>query len=116
MPEIIEVKNYADFISKHIKNKKLLNIKIINGRYKNHKPFESYYKIKKNLPLLVKNINTKGKFMYIEFEKDFYIGVTLGLSGGWFYKKENSDKMIHGIHPEMFSEDAVNKYTPSPMH
>jgi formamidopyrimidine-DNA glycosylase len=110
MPEIIEVKNYADFISKKIKNKQLLNIKIINGRYKNHKPFELYNKIKRNLPLLVLNVNTKGKFMYIKFEKNFYIGITLGLSGGWFYKKNNSNKLIHGIHPEMFSKEKVEIY------
>lgn len=110
MPEIIEVKNYADFIKKKIKNKKLFKIKILNGRYKKHKPFESYNKIKKNFPLIALDVDTKGKFMYIKFEKDFYIGFTLGLSGGWFYKKNNSDKLIHGIHPEMFSKDEITVY------
>jgi formamidopyrimidine-DNA glycosylase len=81
MPEIIEVKNYCDFIKRKIKNQKLLNINITNGRYKKHGPFEYYNKFKKMLPLKIINISTKGKFMYIEFENNYYIGVTLGLSG-----------------------------------
>ena len=40
----------------------------------------------------------------------FYIGFTLGLSGEWFYKKDNSDKMTHEIHPEIFSKDEINVY------
>ena len=73
-----------------LKNKKLIDIKIINGRYKKHKPFELYELIKKNLPLKLINVKTKGKFIYIEFEKSFYILNTLGLSGGWAFQKNNS--------------------------
>ena len=47
MPEIIEVKNYADFIKKRIKNKKLLKIKILNGRYKNTNHLNHIIKLKK---------------------------------------------------------------------
>ena len=110
MPEIIEVRNYADFIRRKFKNKKLLDIKINSGRYKKHGAFEYYRKLVNNLPLKMIDINTKGKFMYITLENDFIIGSTLGLSGGWFYKKKDSKKMVHGIHPEMFSEEAVTTY------
>lgn len=110
MPEIIEVKNYADFIKKNIINRKLLNINIISGRYKKHGPFSHYKKFKKFLPLQVLNVKTKGKFMYIVFENDYYIGVTLGLSGGWFFQNKGTKKLIHGIDPEMFSEEAKKIY------
>jgi len=107
MPEIIEVRNYANFIKKKAKNKNLLTINILNGRYKKHNPFKHYYKIKNKLPLKLIDVKTKGKFMYFCLG-DFYIGITLGLSGGWFWKK--SDKLIHGIHPEMFDEESIKKY------
>ena len=110
MPEIIEVKNYADFIKKNIIDQKLLNINIINGRYKNHGPFLYYQKFKNLLPLNVIDVKTKGKFMYIIFENDYYIGVTLGLSGGWFFQNKGTKKLNHGIHPEMFSEEAKKVY------
>jgi formamidopyrimidine-DNA glycosylase len=95
MPEIIEVKMYADFIRKHIKDNKLLNIKILNGRYKKHGPFEHYKKIINELPCMIEEINTKGKFMYMKFTDNLYLGVSLGLMGGWFFKKKNSEKLLH---------------------
>lgn len=92
MPEIVEVKKYADFINKSIKNQKLINIKIINGRYKTHKPFDNYRKLLNNLPLKINEINTKGKFMYMKLKDDLIIGITLGLTGGWFYLKNNTER------------------------
>ena len=64
-----------------------------------------YYSCRKN------NINKQLiNIPYIKFEKDFNIGFTLGLYDSWFYKKDNSDKMTHGIHPEIFSKDEINVY------
>jgi formamidopyrimidine-DNA glycosylase len=92
MPEIVEVRKTRDFLSKIMKNKYIKSISILKGRYKTHKPFELYYKIKNNLPLKVLDIKTKGKFMYFILEHDFYIFSTLGLTGGWTYKLNNSTK------------------------
>lgn len=86
---------YADFILKKIKNNKLLSIKILNGRYKKHGPFDHYKTIINNIPLEIKEIHTKGKFMYMKFDEDLYLGVSLGLMGGWFFKKKDSDKLEH---------------------
>lgn len=110
MPEVIEVRQYADFITKNTRNSKLLDIKIIEGRYKKHGPFKSYNLIKKNLPIKILDVQTKGKYTYMSFEKDFYIGVTLGLFGGWFFKKNNSNKFIHGLNSEMYEQQLRNKY------
>jgi formamidopyrimidine-DNA glycosylase len=85
MPEVIEIRKYRDFLSKIMKNKKLKNINILKGRYITHKPFELYNELKKNLPLKVIDIKTKGKFLYILLEKDFIIFSTLGLRGGWTF-------------------------------
>jgi formamidopyrimidine-DNA glycosylase len=73
MPEVIEVKKYAIFLNKLLKNKYINNIKILKGRYKKYGPFPLYEKLKKNLPLKVIDIKTKGKFLYFVLEKNFYI-------------------------------------------
>jgi len=113
MPEIIEIKNYTDFIKKNIFNKNLLDIKIIGGRYKKHGPFTNYDNIKILLPLKILDVSSKGKFMYITLENEIYLGITLGLSGGWFFKKNNSEKIIHGLESNKYDKDIVNKYIES---
>jgi formamidopyrimidine-DNA glycosylase len=90
MPEIVEVNKYADFIRDKIKNKEILEINILKGRYKKHQPFDNYKILKTKLPLKVKDIKTKGKFIYFVFEDDLYLFNTLGLSGGWCYLKNGS--------------------------
>jgi len=94
MPEVIEIRKYADFLKKHLKNKKILEINILKGRYKTHKPFELYYGIIKKLPLTVIDIKTKGKFLYFILGNDeitYYIFSTLGLHGGWVFSKDDVD-------------------------
>ena len=92
MPEINEIRKYADFIKDKIKKNKILDIKILNGRYKTHGPFQKYNEIKKELPLKLLDVKTKGKLLYLVFENNFYIFSTLGLYGGWCYLKEGSSK------------------------
>jgi formamidopyrimidine-DNA glycosylase len=92
MPEIVEVKLYGEFIHKISSNKKLLKINIKKGRYKKHGPFNHYKTLTNNLPTKILEIHTKGKFMYFIFEDDFILYCTLGLSGGWTFKKKDSDK------------------------
>ena len=53
MPEINEVRSYADFIKRKLKNKNITHVNIINGRYKKHGPFENYNYLTKHLPLKI---------------------------------------------------------------
>lgn len=92
MPEIVEIKKYCDFIKKQVLNKKVKSIKILGGRYKKHGQFDGYKDIMKELPLKLLDVKSKGKFMYFIFENDYTLYCTLGLSGGWTFKKNNSDK------------------------
>jgi formamidopyrimidine-DNA glycosylase len=94
MPEVVEVRKTRDFLKKIMKNKYITSISILKGRYKTHKPFDLYNKIKNNLPLKVLDIKTKGKFMYFILEHDFYIFSTLGLTGGWTCKLNNDGKKV----------------------
>ena len=92
MPEVMEIRKYADFINNLFSGKKLTEINILRGRYKKHESFESYNLIKKALPLKLQNVKTKGKFIYWELESGFYLLNTLGLSGGWAYKKNTKSE------------------------
>jgi len=92
MPEINEVRKYADFIKKKLKNNSITNINILNGRYKKHGPFEHYTLLKNKLPLKLLDVRTKGKLMYMIFEDNLYLLATLGLSGGWCYLQEGKKK------------------------
>jgi formamidopyrimidine-DNA glycosylase len=83
MPEVIEIRKYADFLKKKIKNKYLKDLNILKGRYKK-KPF-NLFDINNNLPLKVIDIKTKGKFLYFVLENNYYFYSTLGLRGGWVY-------------------------------
>jgi formamidopyrimidine-DNA glycosylase len=99
MPEVTEVRKYADFIKKKLKNQTLTKVNILKGRYKKHKPFENYAQLTKNLPLKILDIKTKGKFMYFILEKGFYLFCTLGLRGGWVYLKDS--KSVNYIFPDL---------------
>lgn len=89
MPEGVEVRRFADMISKHTKGKQLTDIEILAGRYKKHKEFEGFDLLKAHLPLKMKSAQTKGKLIYMtmtdKHDKEFYLLSTLGLSGGWTF-------------------------------
>jgi formamidopyrimidine-DNA glycosylase len=91
MPEIVEIKKYCDIINKYAANKKLLDIKILNGRYKKLGEFTGLKELLSELPSKLTHAESKGKFMYITIQ-NFYVMCTLGLSGGWCFKKNNSTK------------------------
>ena len=149
MPESTEVLEYTQFILSKFKNKILESVKILKGRYKKHNDFIGYNTLKSgNYKLL--DVKSKGKFMYIQFEKikdlrsrslsrshmrsksrtksqsksrsqslprqkeSIYLGVTLGLSGGWFRGSasgsKNSEKLINGLDTERFDDDTADEY------
>ena len=88
MPEIVEVKMYADFIKNITNNNKLIKINILNGRYKKHGPFTHYNELINTLPHKIEEVKTIGKFMYWKIN-NLFIGFGLGLMGGWVFKNNN---------------------------
>jgi len=111
MPEINEVRQYSDFLNSKLKNHQIIEINILNGRYKKHGAFEHYDKLKKHLPIKVLDIKTKGKFLYMILENNLYLFSTLGLSGGWVYKKNNKNsKFEHPIILEYLKKQAIDSY------
>jgi len=115
MPEINEVRQYANFLESKLKNINILEINILNGRYKKHGPFVNYEKLKHNLPIKLIDVKTKGKFMYITFlghnDSKLYLFSTLGLSGGWIYKKNGDDtKYEHPQILEYLDKKSIDSY------
>ena len=108
MPEIVEVKRYADFLNKYLHNNKIIDIKILKGRYKMHKPFKGYNKLIKLLPIKVIEVKTKGKFIYFILD-NLVIFNTLGLSGGWLYSN-NSNRYKHPLVHEFLNKNDVDEY------
>lgn len=92
MPEIKEIRKFADLIRKRIKGREIIDVKILKGRYKIHGPPANFNVIKKNLPLRVVDVKSKGKLLYIEFQDSIYIFNALGLTGGWCYQKKGAKK------------------------
>ncbi len=94
MPEITEVLITSHYLISKIKNRYISNIKILSGRY-THQDLEGLDVLKKNMPVKIKNINTKGKLMWFELEnklkEELYLICNFGLTGEWgFEKKTNS--------------------------
>jgi endonuclease VIII len=96
MPEVIEVKKYTDFIRRRVLHKQLMQIVVQGGRYKKH-GFDHIQYIK--LPSKVTIVENKGKFMYIGFQSGQFIGVTLGLSGGWMFRSNRNKRLECGLDP-----------------
>jgi len=110
MPEINEVKRYADFLNLHLKNQNISEINIINGRYKKHGPFLLYNELKKDLPIKVLDVKTKGKFLYLILDNNYYILSTLGLSGGWTFLNKKTNNYNHPIILEYLKKENIDSY------
>jgi formamidopyrimidine-DNA glycosylase len=110
MPEVVEVRKYSKFILSKLKNNYITNIKILNGRYKKHDPFIGYNLLIKKLPIKVIDVKTKGKFLYIILENNIFILSTLGLSGGWAYKSNISNKFQLPILNNYMLTNKTNSY------
>ena len=112
MPEVIEILRYADFLRSNLKGKHVSSITILKGRYLKHGAFENYDKIVSKLPLKVIDVFTKGKFLYIHFEKGFYMFSTLGLQGGWCSSENGKDNFIFPLENEYINltPDMMAKY------
>ena len=86
MPELPEVTITAENLSKQILNSEILEVKIHSGRYLRHGPPEGLDQFLLQLPVYVRTVSNKGKFILIGASNPFgtwYIWNTLGMSGSW---------------------------------
>jgi len=119
MPEVVEVKKYVDLIHKKVSSNVLIDFNILNGRYKKHKKFDLFDKIKLLLdkPLTLVKCSNKGKLIYFEFsyvinkeKKTIYLINTLGLMGGWAFKLNDTNKFIHPKILQYVNNETISNY------
>jgi DNA-formamidopyrimidine glycosylase len=92
MPEGPEASYITKFIKKEFIGKKLTQVTILKGRYINHGLPEHYKEFIDALPLIVTNVEKKGKVIFIYFAntqdtQNWCIISKLGMTG-WWYSKE----------------------------
>ena len=114
MPEINEVRKCADFIRKKLKNKKIININILNSRYKKKAPYENYKKLKNKLPLKLIDVKTKEKMLYLIFDNNLFLVNRLGLVGGWCYLRNDVNKYeypdTYKYYSKYSNKEKINTY------
>jgi formamidopyrimidine-DNA glycosylase len=101
MPEICEIILISQALKDILLGKKIIKINILSGKYMN-KIFKGYNKIQ--YPLIIKNIESYGKLMWIEFDNNKYLLNTFGLSGTWNFKKMKNSRI------ELIFEENINVY------
>ncbi len=106
MPEGPEVKLLVDKLNKKLKNKKILTIEVLGGKYLRKKADFS-----KLNGLIIKSIKCYGKFIYWEFiDSDIILFNTLGMTGWWEYKDypHNNVKFIFDDKSFIYFNDTRN--------
>lgn len=101
MPEVCEIVLTAHYLLSKLKNKYITKIDILSGRY-THQKLEGKNLISKYSPLKIKNINTKGKFLWFELlneknNKYVYIMNTFGLTGSWSFEESRFSRISFNI-------------------
>lgn len=117
MPEIVEVRKFADIIKHNVLGTQLIAINILKGRY-TKKAFDGFQLLQSSLPATIEAINTKGKFIYITLKsvngKTLYLFNTLGLTGGWTVKASRKNDLKEKDHIRIFKK-SDNEYYAYPV-
>lgn len=101
MPEIAEVALTAEILNNKFKRQKLNNVEFLSGKYLTKNPV-GYTDFIADLPLTIRKVDSKGKFMWFELVSKrrkirWYIFSTFGLTGMWSFNKTKYDKVLFEI-------------------
>ncbi len=93
MPEGVEVSLFSRSLTEFLQQKTITKVEVLSGRY-TKKPIEGLELLQNNLPLVVDEINNKGKFLYWTFKNsDIILFNTLGMTGGWTSRSINHSRV-----------------------
>jgi formamidopyrimidine-DNA glycosylase len=97
-PESPEVTLMVEELNKSFNNSLLQKILLHSGKYKKNKTLsEEVNKLSKYLPLKINCIDNKGKFVFIELNKGWALGITPGMTGHFYIPKvTNTFKTMEG--------------------
>jgi len=94
MPESAEVKLTTDYLKSKLENKVISDWVFMSGQYGDKLP-SGFSEFEINLPLIVENVECKGKFIYFTLFNEngyFYIMHSLRMTGRW---QDYEDKCCH---------------------
>lgn len=98
MPEVCEVHITAQYLLRKIKNRYLTKVNVVSGKYL-HMKMEGLDEL--SYPLKIKDIKTKGKFLYFILEDSLlepvYLLCNFGLTGGYSFLNVNSIRISFEI-------------------
>ena len=100
MPEVCEVALTAEILNAKLRGKILTAFDFTSGRYgPGRKHPDSYDDFIENLPLKVRKVDSKGKFMWFDLVKQddptihWYIWSTFGLTGMWSFTPQKFGRL-----------------------
>ncbi len=101
MPEISEIAITAIYLLSKLKNRFINSINILNGRY-THQELSGLNIVNNHFPLQIKDIKSKGKFLWFELlnslNEPVYLCCTFGLTGKWsFFKYYSTSRIVFNI-------------------
>jgi len=105
MPELSEVHLNALLLMHELDKKNIDSIDILSGKYLK-KPPTNFIHFQDHLPLKVLSVNVLGKFIWLELEHDWIIGITFGLTGKFSLEKTRNSRIV--INNYIYYEDPRN--------
>jgi formamidopyrimidine-DNA glycosylase len=97
MPEVCEVALTAEILNKKLKGEIFTEFKFTSGRYgDNREKPDGYAEFVKALPLKVKKIDSRGKFMWFDLvnsDNHWYVWTTFGLTGMWSFTPQKFGRL-----------------------
>ena len=109
MPEGPEVKSMTIQLNKYLVGKTLHQVILHSGRYTKKNP-DNFTKFIEISPLKIIEVRNKGKFIWFQFEKNWSMWNTLGMTGGWNLEKgpHNRLELVLGDGKSIWFNDVRN--------
>ena len=110
MPEGPEVTITAIELDNLLKGAEITGVEITpTSRYRDKAP-DNFIPFQEALPLGVEGVHNKGKLIYFQFSKRFYLLNTLGMSGGWSHRRSKHTSfsftyLLDGLEEKIYFTD-----------
>ena len=112
MPEGPEIVITSQYLNSKIKNKKIIAIEILGGRY-THQSLQGL-ELMKNIPITIQSIDSKGKFLWMKLSdklgKNIYMLNTFGMTGKWSFNKNPSARIMFTIQSKTDPDKSYSLY------
>jgi len=105
MPEGPEVNVIKDGLNRYLKNTYIIEVNLPEGSKFLKKTPDGLNDFKQILPLKLIEVKSKGKLLYFEFEKGWYMICRLLMAGGWYLDKAPKHNHLELIYSKNKTKD-----------